>query len=309
MSVRYKDYYAILGVAKTATEKEIKSAYRKLARQYHPDVNPKAADQFKDINEAYEVLSDPDKRKRYDLLGSRGAGGPGGRGGFEGGSTLNFEDLQDLFGRGGFAGGMGGGGAGGSGFSDFFEMLFGQAARGGPGGGPGGFAGAGGFPGGGHPPPRTVEPISQDMPLTLEEVARGTQKRVTLDGRSLTVTVPKNVKEGAKIRLAGEGPRGADVHLVVRYQPHAHFSVDGTDVLIDAKVPAPRLVVGGEISVPTLTQGEVTLKVPPGTQSDKRIRLKGLGLGGDQFVRLKAVIPEHPTEREKALYEELAALI
>jgi curved DNA-binding protein len=311
MGVEYKDYYSILGVPRGASEKEIRSAYRKLAREYHPDVNPQAEDKFKDINEAYEVLKDPEKRRMYDSLGSNWRQGqnftppPG----FEGWQTVNMGDF----------GGLGG-------FSSFFDALFGG----------GGFGAQGGFPGGGgvyedlfgaqrgRGRTRTQARaenlnIEKDLYLSLEEVASGAKKEVTTpSGRRVTVNIPKGVKEGAKIRLAGEGAQGrtgrGDLLLVVHYQEHPRFKVEDGNLIFEAPVPVPDLALGGEIQIPTLT-GEVAMKIPPGTQPGRLFRLKGQGMplqggkgSGDLLVRPQAVIPQHLSARERELYQELKTL-
>lgn len=311
MGVEYKDYYKILGVNRQATEKEIRSAYRKLAREYHPDVNAGAADRFKDINEAYEALKDPEKRRLYDNLGSQWRHSP--PPGFNdwGGQGVNMNDL----------GGMGG-------FSSFFEALFGGGM-----GGQGSFGGAG-FPGGvnagrqgsqrgnsrGQASAPADPPTEQNLYLELEEVATGLNKEVTTpSGKRLTVRIPTGVKQGAKIRLAGEGAPGrfgqpGDLLLNVRYREHKHFKVEGDALVYEAPIPVPDLVLGGEIIIPSFT-GEVSLRIPPGTQPGRLMRLKGQGLpkrngetAGDLLVRPRAIIPEHPSEREKMLYQELRNL-
>lgn len=319
MGVEYKDYYSILGVSRNATEKEIKSAYRKLAREYHPDVNPSAENKFKDINEAYEALKDPEKRKLYDSLGSNWRQGqnfnppPG----FDGWQNVNMGDM--------------------GGFSSFFDVLFG-GGMGGMGGG--GFS-AQGFPGGGAAgyedlfsgmggrgqrsgargqaqPPEQLN-IEEDLYLDLEEVATGVSKEVVTPGRKrLTVNIPKGVKEGAKIRLAGEGRQGlrgkGDLLLVVKYRKHPKFKLEEDTLVYEAPVPVPDLVLGAEIKIPTL-QGELSMKIPAGTQPGRLMRLKGQGMpgkdgksAGDLLVRPQAVVPKHPSEREIALYQELQAL-
>ncbi len=327
MAVEYKDYYKILGVSRDADEKAIRSAYRKLAREYHPDVNPQAGDKFKDINEAYEVLKDPEKRRMYDSLGSNWRQGqsftppPG----WEGYTTVNLNDL------GGFDFGERFGG-----FSSFFDALFGGlAGHGYPGGGgytyqqaQPDFGWAEQFGGAGRRAGRAPEAqpreelnIQQSLPLDLEEVAAGTEKTVlSPGGKRLTVNVPKGVKEGGKIRLAGEGRSGrggrrGDLLLVVQYRKHPHFKLeDELNLLYEAPVPVPDLVLGTETTVPTLG-GNVSLKIPAGTQPGRMLRLKGQGLPsrdgksrGDLLVRVRAVIPEQPSERERALYQELKAL-
>ncbi len=328
MGVEYKDYYSILGVDRKATDKEIRSKYRKLAREYHPDVNPGAADKFKDINEAYEVLKDPEKRKMYDSLGSN----------WRQGQNFNpppgYADWQNV--NMGDMGGMGD-------FSSFFDILFGSGmggtGRGFPGGGRGGAsyinmedlfggqqagyaqAGHGGRRSGGHAQQAPAEQLSieQDLYLDLEEVATGTRKEITTpSGKRLNVNIPKGVNEGAKIRLAGEGRAGrrgqGDLLLVVHYRKHLKFKVEEDNLVYEVPVPVPDLVLGGEIHVPTLN-GNVALRIPPGMQPGRLLRLKGQGLPakdgkttGDLLVRPKAVIPEHPSDREKELYQQLREL-
>jgi curved DNA-binding protein len=323
MGVEYKDYYSILGVPKNATQKEIKSAYRKKAREFHPDVNPGATEKFKDINEAHEALKDPEKRKMYDSLGSNWRQGqsytppPG-----YGGGGYQQADFGDM-----------------GGFSSFFDVLFGAGAQGGSGFSGQGFPGGGGFSGQGFPgggfeggassggrgrPGAQAEAPEQlnneeDLYLDLEEVVRGVQKEVsTPSGKRLTVNIPKGVTPGAKIRLAGEGKQGrrgrGDLLLVVRYRKHPKFKVEEDNLVYEASIPIPDLVLGAEIHVPTL-QGQGSMRIPPGTQPGRLMRLKGQGLPskdgkstGDLLVRPKALIPEHPSEREKALYQELRAL-
>ncbi|MEB3287835.1 MAG: DnaJ C-terminal domain-containing protein [Vampirovibrionales bacterium] len=330
MSVQYKDYYAILGVSRTASDKEIKSAFRKLARQYHPDVNPQAEDKFKDINEAYEVLGDADKRRMYDNLGPN----------WKNGQSVNPNDFGG-FGNGAYgSGGFSGADFANSGFSDFFDALFGQMGMGSASFGASGFPGMGGYSTGGYNvqygedifsqarggnrganksarsqkvPEKAIE---QPLYLTLEEVAQGVQKTVYLEhsAKRLSVNVPKGVKQGAKIRLAGEGAslqqgKRGDVYLVVHYNRHAHFTLEGANLLYEAEVPVYDLVLGGELSVPTLTK-PVTLKIPEGSQPGRLMRLKGQGLPqkdgtGDLLVRLKASLPSQPSDQEKSLYQAL----
>ncbi len=317
MSVKYKDYYGILGVDRKATDKEIKSAYRKLARKYHPDVDPSNEEKFKEINEAYEVLGDPDKRKLYDNLGANWRHGssfepPPGFDGFGGGGqyhNVSFQDLNSMFGE--------------ARFSDFFEMLFGQMGI-----DPrttayqtGGSAGYGGFDpyAQAYAQQAPVQNLNIEHPieLTLEEVATGTEKKLRIDGEAVTVKIPKGVNPGSKIRLAGKGNQGAggrrgDLMLQVRYQRHPQFEVDGRNLVHEAGIPVCDLVLGGEIRIPTLT-GSGMLKIPAGTQPGKLMRLKGQGLpgkegNGDLLVRLRAAIPENPSDEEIRLYEQLRKL-
>jgi curved DNA-binding protein len=314
MAVNYKDYYQILGVSKTATDKEIKSAYRKLAKQYHPDINPGAADKFKDINEAFDVLSDPTKRERYDMFGSsyQSAGGGFGGGGFSGaGANMSMEDLMGMFGGGARPGA---GGAAGSGFSDFFDMLFGaQAAA-------AGRSGAG-YQQAGYQQQQayqqaapTPQAIESSLTLSLEELVSGKEKAISINNKRLTVKVPKGIKPGAKIRLAGQGPHGEDIHLVINLARHDRFTPEGHDLLVDVWVPIPIMVMGGDVAVPTLKGDKGTIAIKAGTQTDTRLRIKGQGLPkpdgtmGDLLARLKPDIPKHPSADERVFYEHLRKL-
>jgi DnaJ-class molecular chaperone len=315
VAVEYKDYYKILGVPKTATDKDIKAAYRKLARKYHPDVNkndPKAEARFKEINEANEVLSDPAKRQRYDALGSDwssyrpGPGGPTAGGGY----TVDF------------------GGEDFGGFSDFFRTIFGGA---GGGGRPGGGAPGGGFGGfeevfrqqqGGPVPGQDVE---TPVELTLDEVMRGTTRMLQIgDGarsRKVEVKIPAGVRDGSRVRVAGEGgpggrggPRG-DLYLRVKTIPHPLFERKGEDLQVPVTVPLTTAVLGGEASVPTL-DGPVGIKVPPGSRPGRVFRLRSHGLPrlepgggrGDLLAQLNVDLPASVGEREKELFEELRKL-
>jgi curved DNA-binding protein len=322
MAVEYKDYYQILGISRTASESEIKSAYRKLARQYHPDVNPGGTDKFKEIGEAYEALKDPEKRKLYDNLGSNWRQGqnftpPPGYGGGGGWQNVN----------------MGGGASDMGDFSSFFDILFGGGAGGmggGMGGFPGGFGGGGaadifGAGGGDRQAGRgsrqqtpAPEPQVQSLPVDLELVAKGGRMDVqTPSGKRLNVNIPKGVKEGAKIRLAGEGTKtrqgASDLLLQIQYKAHKHFKIEREHLVYDAPVAVADLVLGAEISIPAFS-GDVTMSLPPGTQSDRLMRLKGQGLPdqkgqpGDLLVRPRAIIPKTISAEEKELYQKLRSL-
>ncbi|MCS6804157.1 MAG: DnaJ C-terminal domain-containing protein [Acidobacteriota bacterium] len=296
MAVKYKDYYEILGVSRSATQDQIKAAFRKLARKYHPDVNPgdKAAEEkFKEINEAYEVLSDPQKRQMYDRLGTNWKGGadftppPG------------WENIRINFGDFGFGGGSP------SGFSDFFEMLFGDAWR-------GGRTQAKAGPSSWGMPRADTE---MELPLTIEEAHRGGSRRVVLaDGRALDVKIPAGVREGSLIRLAGQahgGGRPGDVYLRVKLQPHSVFQVSGDDVTVEIPITPWEAVLGATVVVPTL-DGFADVKIPPNSQNGQKLRLRGQGLmrrgggRGDQYVRLKIVVPTQVSPAEKKLFEQLA---
>jgi len=311
MSVQYKDYYATLGVPKGASQDEIRKAFRRLARQHHPDVakdKKNAESKFKDINEAYEVLGDAEKRKRYDELGADwDRKGPQPPPGWDRGDE--------------------GGSFGGTGFSDFFEQFFsGAASRGGRGGRFSPFGGMGGMGGMEEEAPRGRD-IEADLLVTLEEALHGAKKKISFrrDGNApmetYEVRIPKGVHEGQKIRLAGQGqsaqagrraPAG-DMYLVVRFERHPDFRVEGSDLLYDFDVPASLAVLGGEVSVPT-PEGSVRLKVPAGSQSGRKFRLKGRGLPinkesrGDFYACLEVKLPDSLTEEERQLWEKLSQI-
>jgi curved DNA-binding protein len=310
----YKDYYKVLGVGKDASQKEIKAAYRKLARKYHPDVNPgdkKAEERFKELNEANEVLTDPDKRKKYDQFGvdwQRYQQTGGQAGGFNwgqygggarsGGPRMEYVDLNDLFGG-------AGGGASGSGFSDFFETLFG--------GGPGGRQGAA------WQSTRRVRPepqaFEQPVDVTLEEAYSGSMRVLQMDDRRLEVKIPAGVRTGSKVRVPGQGGMG-DVYLKINVLPHKLFERDGDDLRTEVTVEVQAAALGGEISVPTLRGATLSLRIPPETQSGKLFRLQGQGMPrlrkpsehGDLYVKVRLVLPAPLSDREKALFQELADL-
>jgi len=313
MAVQYKDYYQTLGVAKSASQDEIRKAFRKLARQHHPDVakDKKAAEsKFKEINEAYEVLGDPEKRQKYDTLGAdwehAGARQPSGHG------------------WGPAAGGMGEGvpggfSFGGTGFSDFFEQFF--AGRAGQRRSRGGF---GDFEYYGDQAARGGD-IEADLLVTIEEALRGAKKKISFrrDGSSKVETyevrIPKGVREGQRIRLAGQGAAGegragaGDLYLRVRFERHPDYRVEGADLIYELELPAWKAVLGTELDVPT-PDGEVRLKIPPGSQPDRKFRLKGRGLPraagerGDFYVQLAITLPTQLTPEERMLWEKLARI-
>ena len=311
----YKDYYKVLGVAKSATQKEIKAAYRKLARKHHPDFNPGKKDseaRFKEINEAYEVLGDTEKRRRYDELGAnwddfRGRGpapGPGWPGG--GGVRVEYEDV-------------------GGGFSDFFRTFFGGSV---PGAGRGGAAGRAGrganpFPGGFGISEEDLFQGAADaeaeVELTLAEVLNGATREVRVGGdeKRVEVKIPPGVREGSRVRVAGRGGRGpgnrrGDLYLRVRIAPDPAFERKGEDLATTFRVPLTVAVLGGEAQVPTL-DGPVGIKVPPGTPSGRVFRLRGHGLPragekagrGDLLATLAVDLPQQLSSRQKELFEEL----
>ncbi len=310
MPVQFKDYYETLGVPKTAGDDEIRKAFRKLARTHHPDMvkaaEKKAAEEkFKGINEAYEVLGDPEKRKKYDQLGA----------GWDQQGGQPPPDWQQHAGRGGFGGGGARGGDfhfGGTGFSDFFEQFFGGAGR--RGGSPGGF----GF----EEETLRGEDMEADIMVTLEEALKGSTRKISLrrpnspKAQTFSVRIPAGVRAGQRIRLAGAGnagPRGAaagDLFLRVKFEQHPEFRVEGSDLLHDISLAPWQAVLGGEISAPTL-EGTMKLKIPAGTQNHQRFRLRGRGLPkedggrGDFYAVAEVVLPKKLTARERELWEQL----
>jgi curved DNA-binding protein len=286
--MQFKDYYDILGVEPSAGEAEIKTAYRRLARKYHPDVSkePGAEERFKAINEAYEALRDPAKRQAYDQLRTRGYR-PGDEvqpppGGFDGGG-FDFEEV--------FAGGGAGGG-----FSDFFESLFRhQAGRGQAGGG---------F----RQQPRGD--TRAKLAVALETVHRGDSVRVTVNQRTLDLRIPKGIQEGQVIRLAGQGQHGGNLLLEIEYAAHPKFEVDGRNIIYVLPVAPWEAALGASVSVPTLG-GMVELKVPAGSEAGRKLRLRGRGLpggaaaAGDQIVELEIQAPAPGNEAQRKAYEAL----
>lgn len=309
--MEYKDYYRILGVNKDASEEEIRKAYRRLARRYHPDVNPnnkEAEERFKEINEAYEVLSDSEKRRKYDQLGAdwqryqQMGGDPSGfdwtqwfaTGPTGAGRTrvhTEYVDLEDILGD--------------SGFSDFFQAIFGGGMH--RSGDRRGFAMDG-------------RDIEQPVEITLEEAYHGTTRILQTGQRRLEVKIPAGVQTGSRVRVAGEGEPGrnggrpGDLYLVISVAEHPTFKRKGDDLYLTLPVDLYTLILGGEVMVPTL-KGRVMLKIPPETQSGKVFRLRGQGMPslrnpnqyGDLLVEVQALIPQNLSEQEKNLYQQLAS--
>lgn len=301
MSVEYKDYYKVLGVNRTDSKEEIAKAYKRLARKYHPDLNPgdkTAEDKFKEVNEAYEVLKDEKKRKMYDQLGPNWQHGQN----FQ--RPPGYENMHfDM---------------GGSGFSDFFETIFGG----------GGFQHSGGFgadPFGSYSNrPRRGRDVEASLTLSLEEAYRGGRKSITIQDsnyggtKNLEVNIPAGVKNGAKIRLSGQGDQGAnggpsgDLYLKVMISSHHKFHLDGVNVVYDLALAPWEAVLGTKARIPTL-DGEVELNIAAGTGSGRKLRLRGKGLGpasakGDQIVRVSIKVPESLTDEERSLWEQLAEI-
>ena len=313
MAVQFRDYYETLGVSKTASEDEIRSAFRKLARKYHPDVakdKKTAEEKFKQINEAYEVLSDPEKRRKYDQLGENW-NQPGG-----------FQPPPQWGGgqTGGFRWGSGENGGvefefGGTGFSDFFEAFFGGGR---------GRSAFGGFGQRGTMAERGSD-VEADIMVTLEEALHGSTRQVSLrragskKTETYQVKIPRGVREGQRIRLAGQGEAGerggksGDLFLRVRLARHPDFSVEGSDLVHEVKIAPWQATLGDQLIVPTL-EGSARLKLPPGTQGGQRFRLRGRGLPGvsgqrgDLYVVAQISVPKKLSEREREIWEQLAQL-
>ncbi len=296
--MEYKDYYEILGIHRTALPEEIRSAFRKKAREFHPDVakdKVKGAEKFKEVNEAYEVLSDPAKRAKYDQMSREVPGGESTWQGAAGGAGM--PDMEEFH-------------FGGTGYSDFFEHVFGGM-------------GGGGFRGpGGRRMARRGSDIEGDLMVTLEEATRGSAREVTLQrggGKTETyrVKVPAGVREGQRIRLAGKGESGrsggesGDLYLRVRLARHPDLRVEGSDLFADVEVAPWEAVLGASVPVPTL-EGVVSLKVPPGSTAGQKLRLRGQGLPredgsrGDLYAVLEIAVPSQVGSEERQLWEKLA---
>ena len=293
MAVKFRDYYEVLGVPRTATAEEIKRAYRQLARKHHPDLQvaserARASERFKEINEANEVLSDPDKRAKYDALGANWKGGmdftPPPDTGRAPSVSTEWEGVDD--------------------FSDFFGSIFGRPSG----------ARAGGARAGVRMPIPGND-VEGELPMTLDDVLHGGQRRITVDGRSLDVTIPRGIRDGATLHLAGQGGPGinggpaGDVYLRVRLLPHPRYRVVGDDLEMDLPLWPWQAVLGAEVRVDT-PDGPVTLTVPPGTQSGQRLRLRGRGLPrdgarGDLYAVVRVVVPTRPSAAEREVYEML----
>jgi curved DNA-binding protein len=286
----YKDYYKILGLDRNASGDDIRKAYRKLAKKYHPDYNPKdkgAEERFKEINEAYEVLGDSKKRSHYDRLGSdfsqwqRRGGTPGDfNWGQYGGTRVDFDDLNDMF--------------GGGGFSDFFQTIFGM---------------------GGRQARSQPQGYQQELTVTLEEAYKGATRLLQTDGKQKQVRIPAGVRTGSKVRVAGAGPNGLDLYLVVDVKEDQRFERRGDDLHTTAAASIFTAILGGEAEVETF-EGKIKLNIPAGTQPEQVFRLGGRGMPrvknpkekGDLFVRLKVQIPKYLSSKQRELLEEASKL-
>jgi DnaJ-class molecular chaperone len=321
----FKDYYSTLGVAKTASDKEMKAAYRKLARKFHPDVNPgdKSAEaKFKEINEAYEVLGDPEKRKKYDELGAnwrmyeqaaQAGGGPqgswnvnvGGGGGTGGFRTMTEDEMREMFG-------------GENPFSDFFQTFFGGAAA---------QPGQRRTAGRNRSRARQGRDFEQEIELGLDEAYRGTTRRFSIQGpdgleRTVDVRIPAGVGDGSRVRVGGEGEQGVggapagDLYLRIRQTPHPTFERKGRDLHVRVGVPVTTAVLGGEADVPTLDGRSLRLKVPATTQNGQVFRLKGHGMPavgkpeekGDLYATVDVQLPRELTPEQRQHFEALQRL-
>ena len=298
----YQDYYKVLGVSRDASAEEIRKAYRKLAMKYHPDRNPDdkgAEERFKEINEAYQVLNDPQKRAHYDRLGSaysswQRRGAPSGgfdwsqwAGGAPGGTRVEYGDLNDLF-----------GGEGGGLFSEFFRTIFG-----------------GGGMGSASSTSRGSPGFQQQVEINLEDAFNGSTLQIQTEGKRKQVKIPPGVRTGSKVRVAGAGPNGLDLYLIVQVKENQNFERKGNDLHTTAKVNVFTAILGGEAEVETMT-GKVKLSIPPGTQPEQVFRVAGRGMPhlkspntrGDLFVRLKVEIPRYLSSKQRNLIEEASKL-
>lgn len=292
----YKDYYKILGVDRKASDDDIRKAYRKLAKQHHPDYNPnnkQAEERFKEINEAYEVLSDAKKRSHYDRLGSdysqwQRQGGPGNfnwdqYGGFPGGTRVNMDDLNDMFG--------GGGGA----FSDFFQTIFGMGGR--------------------QSARSQPQGYQQELDITLEEAYKGTTRLIESNGKQKRVRIPAGVRTGSKVRVAGAGPNGLDLYLIAQVAEDSRFERRGNDLHTAAAIDVFTAILGGEAEVETF-DGRIKLNIPAGTQPEQVFRLAKRGMPhvrdqkdkGDLFVKIKVQIPKYLSSKQRELLEEVSKI-
>jgi curved DNA-binding protein len=292
-----RDYYDVLGVKRGAAENEIRQAYRKLARQYHPDRNPgdkQAEARFKEVQEAYDVLSDKTKRSQYDRFGEAGLGrgfqeaGAGGPGGFRfqwGGGPGGFQEMDpnqaaDLF-RQMF------GGSGAFGEDDILSrQTRGRRGR-----------------------ARPSQEVETEVAIPFLMAANGGKVDLQIDGREVTVTIPAGVDEGQALRLQGQAPGGGDLRVKLHVQPHPLFRREGNDIVLPVPISLSEAVLGAKVEVPTLDSSRLSVKIPPGTSSGSRLRLRGKGIaGGDQYIEIKVAVPAPKDEESRKLIEEFARL-
>ncbi len=298
--MKFKDYYDVLGVSRSASPEEIQKAYRKLARKFHPDINKtkEAEDRFKEINEANEVLSDPEKRKKYDTLGANWKAGQ------------EFKPPPGWQGNAGFD--FNGGGM--NGFSDFFEAFFGGGGS--PFGGSAGFGGPG-FGGAGARMRRGPEPVEAEFEISIEDAVNGATKQIQLRDasgkvRSLTVKIPAGTTEGTAMKLSGRRDEG-DVYLKVRFASHPRYSVADHDLIIRLPVTPWEAALGAKVEV-QLPDGSIKLAIPSGSQSGGKLRVRGRGLPkksgtrGDLLAEIKVVVPTELSQSEREIYEKLASV-
>lgn len=290
-----RDYYEVLGVPRTASADEIKKAYRKLARDNHPDRNPgdkHAEARFKEVQEAYDVLNDAKKKAQFDQFGvvggQEGAGGPGGGfhwggggfpgGGFPGGGAqMDPETLEELL------GGFGG-------FADILGKRGGQQR-------------------GGRSRRQSPSPVETEISVDFQTAALGGKVALQVDGRAIDVKLPPGIEEGKVIRLRGQGADGGDLHLKIHIQPHRYFRREGNNVLLEVPLSLAEAVLGATVDVPTLDGTKLSVKIPTGASSGTRLRLRGKGIaGGDQFIEIKVVVPAAKDEKSKDLIEQFAKL-
>ncbi len=315
-----RDYYEVLGVPRSATADQIKQAYRKLAKQYHPDRNPNdksAEGRFKEVQAAYDVLGDPEKRKNYDRFGHAASGGPGPQGGWRsgpsgdrvytwrsgGGPDIPVEDLDDLFSM--FAGHAhrGSGSSATEGDESVFEQIFGRQQRRGS-------------------RRRTAAPqagqdVEQTVDLTFEQAISGTTLELSIGDRRVHVRIPPGVADGQRIRVRGQAPAApgasaGDLYIICRVQPHRYFRRMGNDIYLDLPLTVSEAALGTRVEIPTLN-GRTTLTIPEGTPSGSKLRLKGKGVAppkgaaGDLYAVIRIVPPKTPTSRQRELFEQLRA--
>jgi curved DNA-binding protein len=290
-----RDYYEVLGVQKNASDQEIKKAYRKLAREFHPDRNPgdkQAETKFKEVQEAYDVLSDQTKRAQFDrfgMAGPGGAGGPGGPGGFNfqwGGPggvhqvdpTEASEIFRQVFG-------------GGSGPVDFESVFGGPRAK----------------QGRRSKRPAPAQEVETDVTIPFMTAAQGGTVMLHVDGRELEVRIPAGINEGQSLRLQGQAPGGGDLRLKVRIEPHPYFRRENRDIILEVPLSVSEAILGCQVEVPTLDGARLTVKVPAGTSSGTRLRLRGRGIGGaDQYIEIKIVVAAKVEGRGRELIEEFS---